>query len=445
MGIAALVEVVAQVFGKLFCRELLCLVEPVLGQLLPMVPPFDGRGEMLQLHGLGLGEVLVALRHVQTIEPGLLGGASAVEEQDVGGDGRIGGEDAGRHTDDRMEVELRQQLLFQVDLGPVRAEQEAVGQDHRRPAALLQTVHDDRHKEVRGLGAGQVVGEMVLDLRFLAAAEGRVHEDHVELVVLGVVQHIPQKGVVVIHPRDVQPMQQQVRDAEHVGELLLFDAVDGIAVGRLVRRALDLLPQLLEPAGDEAAGAASEVRHALADLGPDALGHEVGDGPGRVEFAGGARALELLQDGFVDLAEGVALLVVGEVQLVDDVDDLAKEDAVLHIVVGVGEGGLDDGLLDGRVGVHGQVLQRGEQGVVDEIQQGFTGHALACLVVGPVAPAAAVREDGNIVVLVDLPILLLGVVYLEKQHPGDLLDALGVAVDARVVAHNIPQALDKAG
>ena len=286
---------------------------------------------------------------------------------------------------------------------------------------------------------------MVLDLRLLAAAVGRVHEDHVELIVLGVVQHVLQQGVVVIDPGHVQAVEQHVGDAKHVGELLLFDAVDGIAVGRLVRRALDLLPQLLEPAGDEAAGAAGEVRHALADLGPDALGHEVSDGPGSVEFAGGACALQLLQNGFVDLAEGVALLVVGEVQLVDDVDDLAKEDAVLHVVVGVGEGGLDDGLLDGRVGVHGQVLQRGEQGVVDEIQQSFAGHALACLVVGPVAPAAAVREDGNIVVLVDLPILLLGVVYLEKQHPGDLLDALGVAVDARVVAHDVPQALYKTG
>ena len=445
MGIAALVEVVAQVLGKLLSRELLRLVEPVLGQLLPMAPPFDSRGEMLQLHGLGLGEVLIALGHIEAIEPGLLGGAGAVEEENVGGDGGIGRKDAAGHADDRMEVELRQQLLFQVDLGVVRAEQESVGQDDRRPAALLQTVHDDRHKEVRGLGAGQVVGEMVLDLRFLAAAVGRVHEHHVELIVLGVVQHVLEQGVVVIDPGHVQAVEQHVGDAEHVGELLLFDAVDGIAVGRLVRCVLDLLSQLLEPAGDEAAGAAGEVRHALADLGPDALGHEVGDGPRRVELTGGARALELLQNGFIDLAEGVAFLIVAQVQLVDDVDDLAKEDAVLHIVVGVGEGGLDDGLLDGRVGVHGQVLQRGEQGIVDEVQQRFAGHALAGLVMGPMAPAAVIREDGDVIVFVDLPILLLGIVDLEKQHPGDLLDALGVAVDARVVAHDVPQALDKTG
>ena len=445
MGIAALVEVVAQVLGKLLGRELFRLVKAVHGQLLPIAPPIHGGGEVLQLHGFGLREVLIPLGHVQPIEPSLLGGAGAVEEEDVGGDGGIGRKDAAGHTNDGVEVELRQQLLFQVDLGIVGAEQEAVGQDHRRPAALLQPVHDDRHKQVRGLGAGQVVGEMILDLRLLAAAVGRVHKDHVELIVLGVVQHVLQQGVVVIDPGHVQAVEQHVGDAKHVGELLLFDAVDGIAVGRLVRRALDLLPQLLEPAGDEAAGAAGEVRHALADPGPDALGHEVRDGAGGVEFARGTGALQFLQDGLVYLAEGVALLVVGEVQLVDDVDDLAQEDAVLHVVVGVGEGGLDDGLLDGRVGVHGQVLQRGEQGVVDEIQQSFAGHTLAGLVVGPVAPAAAVRKDGNIVVLVDLPILLLGIVYLEKQHPGDLLDALGVAVDARVVAHNVPQALDKTG
>ena len=100
---------------------------------------------------------------------------------------------------------------------------------------------------------------MVLDLRLLAAAVGRIHEDHVKAVVVGVVQHVLQQGVVVIDPGHVQPVQQQVRDAEHIRELLFLDAVDGGAVLLRVRRALDLRLQLLEPAGDEAAGAAGKV------------------------------------------------------------------------------------------------------------------------------------------------------------------------------------------
>lgn len=67
---------------------------------------------MLQLHRLGFGEMLVPLRHIQTVEPGLLGGACAVEKQDIGGDGGVGRKDTTRHTHDGMQVKFGQQLLF---------------------------------------------------------------------------------------------------------------------------------------------------------------------------------------------------------------------------------------------------------------------------------------------------------------------------------------------
>ena len=76
---------------------------------------------------------------------------------------------------------------------------ESVWQDHRRPTALFQPVHDDGHKEIRRLAAGQVVGEVVLHIRLLAAAVGGIHQRHIELVRLGVVQHIPHQSVVVVH------------------------------------------------------------------------------------------------------------------------------------------------------------------------------------------------------------------------------------------------------
>ena len=143
MGKAALIQIVAKVAGELFHGIAPGLVEAVHVQGLPVVPPDHHRVEVLQLHGLGLGEVLVALGHVQPIEPGLLRGAGAVKEQDVRGDGGIGGEDAAGHTDDGMEVKLRQQLFLDVDLGVVSAEEEAVGQDHRGAAVFFQSVHDD--------------------------------------------------------------------------------------------------------------------------------------------------------------------------------------------------------------------------------------------------------------------------------------------------------------
>lgn len=71
-----------------------------------------------------------------------------------------------------MQVEFVQQFLFDADLRVIGAEQEAVRQDHRGPAVLLQPVHDYGHEQVRGFAARQVIWEMVLDVRFFTAAVG---------------------------------------------------------------------------------------------------------------------------------------------------------------------------------------------------------------------------------------------------------------------------------
>lgn len=189
---------------------------------------------------------------------------------------------------------------------------------------------------------------MILHVVLLAAAVGRVHQDDIKLIIHRVVEHIMKQGILMEHARHIQPMQQQVGDAEHVRELLLLDAVYGLAVLLLVRCVFHLLVQLFEPAGDETARAASKVRHRFADLRPDRLRHEISDGARRIEFAGGTGTLQLFEDGFIDVAEGVALLVVAQIQLVDDVDDLTQQHAVLHVVVGIGERRLHDGLLDRR-------------------------------------------------------------------------------------------------
>ena len=79
------------------------------------------------------------------------------------------------------------------------------------------------------------------------------------LVPFLLVQHVLQQRIVVIDPRYVQPVQQHVGDAEHIGELLFLDAVDGAAEGRAVVGGPDLLFQLLEPAREKAARSAGKV------------------------------------------------------------------------------------------------------------------------------------------------------------------------------------------
>ena len=190
MGVAALVQIVVEFIRQLLGGERLCLVEAVRRERFAVVPPFHDGGEMLKLHRLRFRKMLVAVRHVETIEPRLLRGARAVEEKNVRRDGRVGGEDASGHADDRMEVELRQQLTLEVDLRVVRPEEEAVRQDDGGAAVPLQAVHDDGHEQVGGFAGSQVRREVALHVGLLAAAVGGIHEDDVEAVVVGIVQDV---------------------------------------------------------------------------------------------------------------------------------------------------------------------------------------------------------------------------------------------------------------
>ena len=98
---------------------------------------------MLELHGLRLAKVLIPLRHVQTIEPCFFGRTSPIEEKDVGCDRSVWGEHAARHADDCVQIEVGQQLLFDVQLCIVCAEEEPIRQDHSSTTIHLQPVHDD--------------------------------------------------------------------------------------------------------------------------------------------------------------------------------------------------------------------------------------------------------------------------------------------------------------
>ena len=72
-----------------------------------------------------------------------------------------------------MQVKFFQQLLFDSGLGIVRAKEETIRQNHRRPPVLPQTVHDDAHKEVGGFRIRQIGGEIALNIGFFRAAVGR--------------------------------------------------------------------------------------------------------------------------------------------------------------------------------------------------------------------------------------------------------------------------------
>ena len=119
------------------------------------------------------------------------------------------------------------------------AEQRAVGQHDRCPAAVLQQFHDEHEEEVGGLAGAELGGEVALDPVLLHPTERGVGEDDVDLVRLAVVAQGPGEGVVVADvARHLDAVDHHVGHAQQVRQRLLLHAVDALLqqfefVGRL--------------------------------------------------------------------------------------------------------------------------------------------------------------------------------------------------------------------
>ena len=107
------------------------------------------------------------------------------------------------------------------------------------------------------------------------------------------------------------------------------------------------------------------------------------------------------------------------------------------------EDGLHHALATRAIGRNLQPLQRGEKLIVDEVEQlvALQGVDIVDVRVGPVAPAELLRNDRLVVVVEQLPLRFRVVINFEKQHPRQLFDALGVTVDARILTHDVADAL----
>ena len=231
-------------------------------------------------------------------------------------------------------------------------------------------------------------------------------------------------------------VQQHIGDAEHVRELLLFDGTQGFLHVLLV---LDLfyvaLAHVAHGASEESAGAAGGVQENFARVGVDAVRHEGGDGARGVILAGIAGALQVVEDLLVDVAEMLPLGEVIEVHLVDLVHDLPHELAGLHVVVGVLEYIAHHPAAVALLSCGREFLELREELGVDEGEEFVAGDALGVGRPGP--PPEFLRDGRAVAVLHQLKLLILVVDDLEKEHPAQLRDALGIAIDAAVLAHDV--------
>ena len=201
-----------------------------------------------------------------------------------------------------------------------------------------------------------------------------------------------------------------------------------------------MLFDMVEGAGEKAAGTAGRVHDPLAEFGVDAVDHKAGNCAGGVELARVTGALQVAQDLLVNIAKEVALAAVGKVDLVKLVDHLLEQGAVFHVVEGIAERLFHHIATRVEIDIGRLVFQAVEQIVVNEIEQGITGQPFA--IGRPVAPQEALGDRAAVVILLKLQLLFLGVEHFQKQQPGELAEALGIAVDTGVLAHDVLNGFD---
>ena len=397
--------------------------------------------EFLDADGFAFVVAFGARRVGVLVVPDFGGGGSLGEEEEVGPDAGIGVEDAVGEADDGVEVALGEEGFLDAGLDPL-AEEGAVGQDESGAAAGLEELHDEDEEEVGGFAGAELGGEVGLDAVFFHAAEGGIGDDAVDAFLRTPVAEGAAEGVVMADAGgDVDAMEEEVGHAEDVREVLLLDAGEALLDGALVLVGLGLFAEVFDDASEEAACPAGGVEDGLAEARVDLIDDELGDGPRGVEFPGIPCGLEVLEDLLVDVAEHVAVVGGIEVDAVDAVDDLPHEGAVLHVVVGILEGGPDD---RGELVVSAaEDFQLGEEVVVDEGEEGVAGDPF--LVGGPGGPAEGLRDGGLVAVAEEFELLLPVVEDLEEEHPAELLKALGVAVGAGVLAHDVLDGFDDVG
>ena len=236
-------------------------------------------------------------------------------------------------------------------------------------------------------------------------------------------------------------VQKHVGDAEHVRQLLLLDGAQCLLHALLILNLFHIaLAHVADGAGKESARAAGGVEENFAGPGIDAVHHERSDGAGRVILAGIAGALQVVEDLLIDVAEMLPLGEIIEVHLVDFVDDLPHELAGLHVVVGVLEHIAHNAAAVALLSGDGEFLELGKSWVLMNVSS--SSPVMPSGSAAQRAPTEVCRDGRAVALLHQLQLLVLVVDDFEEEHPAELRDALGIAIDAGVLAHDVLNGFD---
>ena len=132
-------------------------------------------------------------------------------------------------------------------------------------------------------------------------------------------------------------MKQEVSDAQKIWQRFPFLTYHGTLEQFAIGSRLYLCSHVVKGRCKESACARCEVAKGFAQLRVEHLHDEVGQGARGVELTSIASRLKVFQNAFVNITKGVAVASIIKLNLVDYVDNLTKQCAILHVLVQVGK------------------------------------------------------------------------------------------------------------
>jgi len=395
----------------------------------------DEIGEVKLAQRIGLAEIA---GKIELIEPHAARALALVEKENDRLDARAG-EDAAGEIEHRVEIAAFEEELTERDRGVVGVREEGVLDDDARTAARLQDLDEMLEEEEGGLAG--LDWEVLLDLGAFLATEGRVREHDVVAVFLLDVGDVLGERIDMDDVRRLDAVEDHVHRPDDVREGFLFLSVKGFLLEDVdvLRREFLRRFQVLEGLAEEACRSHRAVVDAVADLGIDHLHNRADErARGVVLAAVPARVAHVLDLRLVEMTHLVLLGARLELELVDEVDDLAEVVAGLEPVLELAED-LADLVLDriGAVGIGLKLLEIGIELVVDEVLEVVAGHGVdevdfsVFLGRGPDRPAEFLLDDrgvGNALELCGHLLSRLKVLeVLEKENPGGLFHVIELA------------------
>ena len=182
-------------------------------------------------------------------------------------------------------------------------------------------------------------GEVLLHFLAFLATEGRIGEDEVVAVLVLHVLVVIGEGVGMDEVGGLDPVEDEVHDADDIGEGFLFLAVEGAGLegGELVSSEVGGA-EVVVGFAEEAGGSAGGVAHAFPDAGVGDFDHGPDEGAWGVVFApvapGIAHAFDLF---FVEGGKFVLLLLGTKLERVDQFDSIMQGVATLELVADFAE------------------------------------------------------------------------------------------------------------